>query len=159
MSYMKRHRQYAIILLIAVLLASATIGEPAVLARRGTVSPSIALLTPKDRADVFDDVWEIVNQKYYDSAFNGVNWRAVRERYRPQVDRVDSDEDFYGLLRRMVGELHDAHTRFSTPEERRERERLQAVSAGLAIFEVESKPGHGSTFTVILPRVSGQKIA
>src|SRR3989442_9985743 len=40
----------------------------------------------------------------------------------------------------MVGELRDAHTRFHTPEERRERERLQAVSAGLSIFEVEGKP-------------------
>jgi carboxyl-terminal processing protease len=40
----------------------------------------------------------------------------------------------------MVGELNDAHTRFHTPEERRERERLQAVSAGISIYEVEGKP-------------------
>jgi carboxyl-terminal processing protease len=141
LSFMKRPKQYAIIPLVALLLASATIAGPPVFESRGaTTSPSIALLTAKDRAEVFDDVWEIVNEKYYDSAFNGVNWRAVRERYRPQIDGVDSDEDFYGLLKRMVGELHDAHTRFSTPAERRERERLQAVSAGLAIFEVESKP-------------------
>jgi C-terminal processing protease CtpA/Prc len=64
----------------------------------------------------------------------------VRDRYRPLVEQAVSDEDFYTLLKRMVGELRDAHTRFHTPEQRSERERLQAVSAGLSIFEVEGKP-------------------
>lgn len=140
-SFVNRFTGYAIILLVPMLLASVVIsGPPASAGGSAIVDRGSASLSAKDRIDVFDDIWEIVNQKYYDSTFNGVNWRAVRERYRPQVDRVDSDEDFYGLLKRMVGELHDAHTRFSTPAERRERERLQAVSAGLAIFEVESKP-------------------
>lgn len=140
-SFVDRSKSYAIIGLVSLLLAGATIGgTPALASRSATTSPSVASLTTKDRVEVFDDVWEIVNEKYYDPAFNGVNWRAVRERYRPQVDRVDGDEEFYGVLKRMVGELHDAHTRFSTPEERRERERLQAVSAGIAIFEVENKP-------------------
>lgn len=133
-------RGYATILLLTVFLSGAGIAHPVSAKESAIGSPSAALLTPRERAEVFDDVWQIVNEKYYDSAFNGVNWRAVRERYRPQVDVVDSDQEFYGVLKRMVGELHDAHTRFSTPEERRERERLQAVSAGLAIFEVEGKP-------------------
>lgn len=141
MSFMDRLKNYALILLITALLASAAIGGPPVSASGSAITfPSVASLTAKDRVDVFQDVWEIVNEKYYDSGFNGVNWRAVRESYRPQIELVTNDEEFYRLLKRMVGELHDAHTRFSTPEERLERERLQAVSAGLAIFEVESKP-------------------
>src|SRR5262249_56425462 len=71
--------------------------------------------------------------------FKGVDWRNVHDSYRPLVDKVGTDEEFYEVLKRMVGELHDAHTRFHTPEQRRERERLQAVSAGLSIFEVEGK--------------------
>lgn len=140
-SFADRFKGCAIRLLLAVLLASAAIGKPPVFANGSAItSLTSAALSPKDRLEVFHDVWEIVNEKYYDSAFNGVNWHAVRERYQPQVDNADNDLDFYGMLKRMVGELHDAHTRFSTPEERRERERLQAVSAGIAIFEVEAKP-------------------
>jgi C-terminal processing protease CtpA/Prc len=103
-------------------------------------TPAVEALSKKDRLDAFEDIWETINEKYYDPSFNGVNWRAVRESYRPLIERASSDEDFYVLLKRMVGELHDAHTRFSTPEERRERERFEAVSAGVAIFEVEGKP-------------------
>ena len=64
----------------------------------------------------------------------------MRERYRPLVEKAVSDNDFYVVLKQMVGELKDAHTRFHTPEQRRERERLQAVSAGVSIFDVEGKP-------------------
>jgi carboxyl-terminal processing protease len=108
---------------------------PAIAPRR-----SSSALSPEDRVDVFEEVWETVNEKYYDASFNGVDWLAVRERYRPLVKQALSDDDFYDLLKRMVGELRDAHTRFHTPEQRRERERRQAVSIGVSIFDVEGKP-------------------
>lgn len=109
-------------------------------ARAAAARESAALeLSSKERVEVFEEVWETVNQKYYDGSFNGVDWRAMRDRYRPLVQEAADDEGFYDVLKRMVGELHDAHTRFHTPEQRRERERLQAVTAGLSIFEVEGK--------------------
>jgi carboxyl-terminal processing protease len=140
MSFTSRFKRGAILFLIAGLLASANIGSLASARTLAITRINPAALTAKDRAEVFEAVWQTVNEKYYDPGFNGVNWRAVREQYRTKIDQVAGDGAFYELLKRMVGELHDAHTRFSTPEERRERERLQAVSAGLAIFEVESKP-------------------
>lgn len=97
-------------------------------------------LSLKERVSIFNEVWETVHEKYYDPSFNGVDWRAVRDRYRPRLGETASDDDFYRLLKQMVGELHDAHTRFHTPEERRERERDQAISIGFSIFEVEGKP-------------------
>jgi len=97
-------------------------------------------LSPRDRIEIFEEVWATVNEKYYDPSFNGVDWHSLRQRYRPLIEAAKSDDQFYGILKRMVGELHDAHTRFSTPEERRERERLEAISAGVSVFEVEGKP-------------------
>lgn len=97
-------------------------------------------LSLKDRIEVFEEVWEEIDEHYYDPSFNGVNWRASRERYRPLIERTESDEAFYRLVKQMVGELRDAHTRFHSPRERRERERLIAVSAGVSIFEVEGQP-------------------
>ena len=137
-------RMFGIAVLVTMLAGSAAFGS-----RPKSIQPSIAsaslrsssdALSAKDRVEVFEEIWKTVNEKYYDPAFNGVNWRAVRESYRPRIDQASSDEDFFRLLKQMVGELKDAHTRFATPEERRAREREQAVSAGLAIFEVEGKP-------------------
>lgn len=129
-----RRRFATLFLILAALIASAATVPSA------TASASPDGLSSKDRIEIFEEVWRTVFEKYYDPSFKGTDWRAVRERYRPLVDRSKSDEEFYTLLKRMVGELHDAHTRFHTPEERRERERVQAVSAGLSIFEVEGKP-------------------
>ena len=130
------------LLLTLTLLAAAAYSIPL---RRAYSLPTVPsessdALSLKDRVKVFEDVWETVHEKYYDPSFNGVDWRAVRERYRPRVDEAASDVEFYRLLKQMVGELHDAHTRFNTPEERREREREQAISTGLSIYEVEGKP-------------------
>jgi carboxyl-terminal processing protease len=130
--------------LVTALLGSAAIGNRTKAVQAGIKSAASGSrfnsLSARERLEVFEGVWKTVNEKYYDPAFNGVDWRAVRERYRPRVDQPSSDEDFFRLLKQMVGELRDAHTRFATPEERREREREQAVSVGLAIFEVEGKP-------------------
>src|ERR1044071_4444465 len=123
-----------LLLLIALTIGSAGVLPTPVLASKAEDFLSDGL-SDRDRIEVFDEVWETIKEKYYDAAFNGVDWRAVRDKYRPQIEHVANDDDFYDLLKRMVGELHDAHTRFSTPEQRRERVRLQAVSAGVSIFE------------------------
>ncbi|HKS43212.1 MAG TPA: S41 family peptidase [Blastocatellia bacterium] len=96
-------------------------------------------LSRHDREEIFEDVWETIDEKYFDPSFNGVDWKAVRKRYSPLVDAVKNDDEFYALMKKMVGELHDAHTRFNTPRERRDREQLRAVSTGVSISEVEGQ--------------------
>ncbi len=54
-------------------------------------------LSEKDRIEVFEKIWKAVNDKYYDSSFNGVDWNAARERYRSRLDGLKSDE-IYALL-------------------------------------------------------------
>jgi carboxyl-terminal processing protease len=99
-----------------------------------------ASLSKKDRVAVFEEVWRRISERYYDPSFNGVDWNSVHDRYRPRIDQVGEDNEFYVLLNRMVGELHDAHTRLHTPRERMDRERLLAVTPGISVWEVENKP-------------------
>ncbi|HXG64557.1 MAG TPA: S41 family peptidase [Blastocatellia bacterium] len=96
-------------------------------------------LSRSDRLEIFEEVWEDINEYYYDPNFNGVDWRAVRARYRPLVDAASSDEEFYTLMKRMVGELRDAHTRFHTPREREERKQHKSTSAGFSVYEIEGQ--------------------
>jgi carboxyl-terminal processing protease len=97
-------------------------------------------LSAAERAAVFDEVWRVVADKYYDPSFNGVDWNAVRARYRPQLDAIQSDKEFYALLNRMTGELRDGHTRVRTPEQAALRGKRQRSVVGVLVYEVEGKP-------------------
>jgi len=97
-------------------------------------------LSEKDRIEVFEKVWKAINDKYYDSSFNGVDWNAARERYHSRIGGLKSDEEFYSLLNQMLGELRDAHTLFRTPRQREASKNQQATSAGISIRVVEEAP-------------------
>lgn len=99
-----------------------------------------ASLSAKERVEVFEVVWKTIDEKYYDPSFNGVDWRAVRERYRPRVEAASGEEEFYNLLNRMAGELRDAHTRVRSPRQNRDRKNREATSAGVLLYEVEGTP-------------------
>lgn len=136
------------IFLLTLLLLLASVASPASSARtrHHRFSSNVAeqfrgyeKLSRHDREEIFEEVWETIDEKYFDPSFNGVNWKEVRKRYRTLVDESKNDDEFYSIMKKMVGELHDAHTRFHTPRERREREQLRAVSAGISISEVEGR--------------------
>ena len=96
-------------------------------------------LSPKDREQVFEEVWKNVDEHYYDPEFGGVNWREVHQRYQPLVTEAKDDKDLYSILDRMTAELHDAHTRFSSPEQWRNHEKHQGISLGFRPGYVEGK--------------------
>lgn len=96
-------------------------------------------LSRAERLKIFDQVWETVRDKYYDPQFNGVNWDLQRRKFGPLAGDAESNEEFYGYLKLMVGELRDSHTRVHSPEERESRESNHAVTAGLEVFDVEGQ--------------------
>jgi carboxyl-terminal processing protease len=96
-------------------------------------------LSPKEREEVFEKVWKEVDEHYYDPEFGGVKWQEVRLRYLPLVKAAKDDAGFYAIVDRMTGELHDAHTRFSSPEQWENHKKHQGVSAGFRAGYVEDK--------------------
>jgi carboxyl-terminal processing protease len=129
-------RYFAIFVLLLSLVPSALLARSA--PARQEVATKDAL-SAKDRKEVFATVWKDIEERYYDSAFNGVDWNAVRKKYEPQAAAVESDAAFYSLIKHMVEELHDAHTRFSTAAEWENRQKHQGVSVGFGVDEVEGK--------------------
>ncbi len=77
------------------------------------VAPDV--LSQQDRAEIFRQVWETVNEHYYDPTFRGLDWRAVGERYRPRAESARGDAEFYGVFELMLAELRDGHTIFIPP--------------------------------------------
>ena len=96
-------------------------------------------LTAKDRKEVFEKVWREIRDHYYDPSYNGVNWDEVLRRYAPLVTATKSDQEFYALMSQMTSELHDAHTRFSSPEQWRNFRRQQGVTVGFSVDDVDGE--------------------
>jgi carboxyl-terminal processing protease len=105
------------------------------LAARG----GLRVLSPQDRVAVFEKIWKEVDEHYYDPEFGGVNWKGIREKYLPLVQSVKDDKDFYALMDHLTGELHDAHTRFSSPEQWENRKKHQGLGFGFHAGFVEGK--------------------
>ena len=99
-----------------------------------------AQIPATERAAIFEQVWSIINEKYYDASFNGVDWRAVKMKYSAQLETVAGDEDFYVLLDRMAGELRDSHTRVYSPAQRDARRQQKRATIGLRIKAIEGRP-------------------
>ena len=72
--------------------------------------------TESNQAD-FDQVWELVRDRFYDPHLNGLDWQEERARVRPQVASANSSEDAALAINAMLGKLGASHTRFYTPQE------------------------------------------
>jgi carboxyl-terminal processing protease len=96
-------------------------------------------LSPKDRIKVFEKVWDLINDRYYDPKLNGVDWKNVKEKYKPLVEKSVSDEDFYNILKQLTGEMNDAHTRFLTPREANEFKKKEGTTVGVLLTKIEGK--------------------
>jgi C-terminal processing protease CtpA/Prc len=68
-----------------------------------------------DYLSAFETVWKIVDETYFDPAFGGLNWKGVHDRYRPQIAAAGKDEEFYGLVNKMLWELKVSHANFVPP--------------------------------------------
>ena len=92
-----------------------------------------------ERARAFDFVWQTIAERYHDPKLNGVDWQAVRERYRPLAIAAKDDGAFWENLDRMTGELRDSHTRVESPERVALRKRDESISLGFAFMPLEGK--------------------
>lgn len=93
-------------------------------------------LSDAGKIEIFEQVWGIINEKYYDANFHGVDWQEVRERYRPQIEKTKTEEEFYALLDTMAGELNDSHTRVYSPKRRANRQNRKAAGVGLSLGKI-----------------------
>ncbi|OUL30535.1 S41 family peptidase [Nostoc sp. 106C] len=79
-------------------------------------SPLLPILA-KPEAQIFAQVWQTVNDNFYDPKFNGVNWKAVKEKYQPRIIQAQSSEEVATAINQMLSELQTSHTHLYTQNE------------------------------------------
>lgn len=65
-------------------------------------------------ADLYDNVWRLVNTKYVDSTNNMQDWNAWRHKYDKYIK---TDEDSYVAIGTMIASLDDPYTKFLDPKD------------------------------------------
>jgi carboxyl-terminal processing protease len=77
-----------------------------------TAFPTAAPTTTQDSSEftaVFEEVWNTVNQTYFDPEFGGLDWDGIRNEYAPLISSAEDDAAFYQLLNQMLWELNVSH--------------------------------------------------
>ena len=69
------------------------------------------------QTQVFEQAWETINTQFFDPNFNGVDWKAQREKYRAAATQAKSPEAFADVINQMLADLKTSHTRYYIPSE------------------------------------------
>jgi carboxyl-terminal processing protease len=97
---------------ILALAAAATLGAWPTSAQMGDQSEALS----RDAGQkAFDEVWEIVRDRFYDPRLHGLDWQTMRARYRPQAASARSQEEVAVVVNAMLAELDASHTHYYTP--------------------------------------------
>ncbi len=71
---------------------------------------------PRPRLQLYDEIWAQLERHFYAPDFNGVDPRALKERYRASIAASRTDGEFLVAMRRMLAELRTSHLDlFATP--------------------------------------------
>ena len=70
---------------------------------------------PAEWAEMFDDGWRTMKYRFYDPKMHGMDWDAMRAKYRPLVDFVGDRQELLNIINEMIGELNASHTGAAPP--------------------------------------------
>ncbi|MES2523263.1 MAG: S41 family peptidase [Gemmatimonadota bacterium] len=70
---------------------------------------SLAGTPVTDPLVTFDSAWAIVARTHWDTTYNGVNWRGVRDELRPKAAAARTTGELRVVLSDMVGRLKQSH--------------------------------------------------
>ena len=66
-----------------------------------------------ERRAAFTQFWNGYQRGFYDPNFHGRDWAAIRSRYEPMLEGVETADEFAGVLHMMIGELETSHAEVS----------------------------------------------
>ena len=70
------------------------------------------VLSPAERQrnlESFEHVWKTVRDKHWDPKLNGLDWQAVHDEFRPQIEKADSMGKARDAMSEMLGRLKQSH--------------------------------------------------
>ena len=131
-----------VVIILAIVLSALlpSVKYPSSVAHADGSGVYVSTDTRAGRLAVFDNVWETIDERYYDPGFGGVDWFGPRATFRQAAADAQGSRELYEVLRRMIGALRDPHTRVYSPEEKFDWWHPRYVTIGVTVREVEGVP-------------------
>ena len=92
--------------------------------------------------EMFADAWRLERDYFYDPNMNGVDWKAMRARYEPLVERVTDRAELNDLLAQLVGELSALHIFVNGGDFRKTPDPVGVGSLGAVLERVANAGGY-----------------
>ncbi|HEU4834033.1 MAG TPA: LpqB family beta-propeller domain-containing protein, partial [Pyrinomonadaceae bacterium] len=69
----------------------------------------------REKMEVFRQGWSYLRDFFYDPAYHGANWEAIRAEYEPLIEGSRTPDEMRRLMQLMVGELNASHLGANPP--------------------------------------------
>ncbi len=79
-------------------------------ARQVTYTANLEVDHKALRAQVFNEGWRIMKNRFYDARMHGADWNAAWETYGALLDNIVDEEELHTLMMMMIGQLNASHT-------------------------------------------------
>ena len=63
----------------------------------------------KPDTELYDEVWRLFRDQFYDRGLHGVDWKAAGERHRPRAEKARTPEELHDAINALIGELKASH--------------------------------------------------
>jgi tricorn protease len=94
------------------------------------------------RQEMFEDAWRLERDYFYDANMNGVDWKAMRQKYRPLAARVTTRAELSDVIAQMVAELSTLHIFVNGGDLRRGDESVSPAALGALLDRDEAAHGY-----------------
>jgi len=117
-----------------------------------TAAPTATLMSPSERRELFEKVWQTVKEHYLYTDFRGVDWDKARSDYLQRASQATNSEEFYGAVSEMVDLLKDQHSRYISPQAAKDEDDLNSGDASYAGIGILSKRvGESTMVSLVFP--------
>jgi carboxyl-terminal processing protease len=113
-------------------------------------SPTPAKLSVEERRQIFEEIWQTIQDNYLYLDYNGVDWGAVRDKYSERVEADQTRDEFYTTMVEMVAQLNDQHSRFQPPAAALEEDATMSNNAVTVGIGVMTRPRPDGAFVQVV---------
>lgn len=103
---------------------------------------TFAIVPREEWRQMFIESWRLERDYFYDTKMHGLDWEAMRKRYRPLVDRVSTRDELSDLMAQMVGELSALHIFVRGGDIRQGPDQIALGSLGALMIRDEAAGGY-----------------